>query len=151
MSSERMVTQTCGCACAGAAKANMTMAMRAARIMRCTISWSAAEWGRLTKLRLNPRRAAVGARVVAAFQSTVGMQDDGAGVAHGVGIGLVQHFDVVAGRHQPVDKIAVEARFEPQVRVRRAPGAAEQPAWRVERLVQRLAERDVAREDGALR
>ena len=42
------------------------------------------------------------------------MQDDRAGMAHGVGIGLVQHRDIVAGRHQPIDQIAVDALLQPQ-------------------------------------
>src|SRR5689334_20542151 len=34
--------------------------------------------------------------------------------------------------------------------MRRAPGAAQQPAWRIDRFVERLAECHVAREDGRL-
>ena len=33
------------------------------------------------------------------------MQHDRAGVAHGVGVSLVQHRDIVAGRQQAVDEM----------------------------------------------
>ena len=79
------------------------------------------------------------------------MQHHGAGMAHGVGIGLVEHVDVVAGRQQAVDEIAVETRLHAQIGVRGAPGAAEQPARRIERRIERLAEHDVAGEHGGLR
>ena len=108
---------------------------------RASASWSTTRrsFTAFEQHRLKPRRAAVGARIVRAFERAVRMQHHRAGVAHRVGIGVRQHLDVVAGRHQPVDQMAVEARFHPQVGVRRAPGAAEQPARRVERLVERLA------------
>ena len=65
-------------------------------------------------------------------------------------VSLRQHLDVVAGGHQPVDQMAVEARFHPQVGHRRAPGAAQQPARRVDRLVERHAVQHVPREDHGL-
>ncbi len=54
------------------------------------------------------RRAAVGARIVRAFERLVRMQHHRAGVAHRVGIRGAQHLDVMARRHQPVDQVAVE-------------------------------------------
>ena len=74
------------------------------------------------------------------------MQHDGAGVAHEVRIGFRQQLDVVAGRQQAIDEIAVEAGFEPLVCMGRAPGAAEQPARGVDRLVEWLPVGDVAGE-----
>src|SRR5665647_1919753 len=144
-----MVPQTCGCACARPAKARLSRAARRMRIEAVmwagTISRSAAERGRVTLLQigilnLNARCAAVGARIVAAFQRAVRMQDDGAGVAHGVGIGFTQYRNVMTGRHQPVDQPFVEALLQPQIRVARTPGTAQEPARRIERLFERLAE-----------
>lgn len=46
---------------------------------------------------LNAFGAAVGTRVVRTFQRSIGMQHDSAGMAHGVGIGLPQHVNIVTG------------------------------------------------------
>ena len=46
---------------------------------------------------LNAGGAAVGARVVRAFERPVRMQHHGAGVAHRVGIGVGQYLDIVTG------------------------------------------------------
>ena len=62
---------------------------------------------------LNAGRAAIGARVVAALHRTIRMKYNGAGVPHRIGIALVQDRDVVPGRHQPVDQMAVETGFHP--------------------------------------
>src|SRR5262245_4215396 len=88
---------------------------------------------------------AVGTRIVSAFQASAGMQHHDAGMTHRVGISLVQNCDVVAGRKQAIDQIVCESRLHPQISVRRTPGAAEQPPWRIERLLERLAKRDIAR------
>ena len=66
----------------------------------------------------------------AAFAGAVRVQHHRAGMAHDVGIGVRQHLDIVAGRQQRVDQIAVEARLQPQrwcsarPRCGRAPSAA---------------------------
>ncbi len=72
------------------------------------------------------------------------MQHDGAGVAHEVRIWFRQYVDVVTGGQQPVDEVAVEPRLKPQIGVGRAPGPAEQPARRIDRLFERYAEAHVA-------
>src|SRR5665213_298607 len=72
---------------------------------------------------LHASRAAIGARIMAALQRAVRMQDDRTGMPHSIGIGVGEHLDIVAGRHQPVDEIAVEPGFHAQVCVRRTPGA----------------------------
>jgi hypothetical protein len=56
-------------------------------------------------------RAPVGTRVVAAFQGAVGMQNNCAGVTHGIGIGLGDDIYFMAGRHQVVGQIFVKSRF----------------------------------------
>jgi toxin ParE1/3/4 len=63
-------------------------------------------------LILSPRRPAICPRIVGAFATAVLVQHHGAGVAHDVGVGLAQNFDLVAGVGQHLDQIAVEARFE---------------------------------------
>src|SRR6516162_10147215 len=101
-----------------------------------TISRTAAEWRREMPFRrrrkvtrnLYPRGAAVGARVMSAFARSIRMQHHRAGMAPDVRIRLRQHFDVVPDRHQAVDERAIEARFHAQIALRRAPGAAQQPA-----------------------
>ena len=111
------------------------------------IARSAAEWRPPARRRARPRIAnfipgcaAVGARIVRAFERSVRMQHHRAGMAHRSGIRLRHHIDIMAGGHQPVDQVAVEAAFQHDAAVRRAPGAADEPARAVERLVERLAE-----------
>src|SRR5664280_1412896 len=141
-----MVTQTCGGARVGAAKAKLSRAIRRMRIEAVMRRNNITEYGTNVacnsiadwRNQLDARGAAVGARIVAAFERAVGLQDDGAGVPHAVGIGLAQHLDIVAGRHQPIDQTAVEAGLQPQIGMARAPGASEQPARRVERALERL-------------
>jgi hypothetical protein len=66
---------------------------------------------RSTHLQSHPRRSAIRARIVGAFQTPVLVQHHGAGVAHDVGIRLVQNFDLVTGVGERVDEIAIEARL----------------------------------------
>src|SRR5215813_11673423 len=106
------------------------------RARRGTISRTAAEWRREMAFRrrekvtpnLRPRRTAVGARVMAAFARSIGMQHHRPGMAHDVRIRHRQHRDVVARRQESVDESAIEAPFHAQIAVRRAPGAPQQPA-----------------------
>src|SRR5579864_8181939 len=55
------------------------------------------------RFRLHPRRASIGARVVAAFQRTILADDDGAGMAHRVGVALGEHINVVSRAEQAVE------------------------------------------------
>jgi hypothetical protein len=48
-------------------------------------------------------------KVMCVVRPAVGMQDYGAGVAHRIGIAGVDHVDVMAGRQEAVDQMAVEA------------------------------------------
>src|SRR5579862_2815142 len=104
-----MVTQTWGCAEADAAAKTppmTTIARSWNRVMSLpkdlpqespgrTLPWSAAEWrpeislGRLAKFTssLHPRCAAIGARIMAAFEHSVRMQDNRARMPHGARIG----------------------------------------------------------------
>src|SRR5215472_12756600 len=124
-----------------------------------TISRTAAEWRREMPFRrhqkvtrnLYPRGAAVGARVVSAFACTIRMQRHHPGMAHDVRIWLRQHLDVVPGRQQAVHERAVEARFHAQIALRRAPGAAQQPARGVDRAVEWHPVTNVPREYRRLR
>src|SRR6516162_6591225 len=86
---------------------------------------------------------AVGARIVPAFQAPVGVQNHSARLAHRVGIAFIQNGNVVASGNEAIDQIAVKTRLYSQVSVGRAPGPSEQPARRIERLVERLTENDV--------
>ena len=95
--------------------------------------------GNVSRKALDACRSTIGARVVHAFQRSVGMQHHGARMAHGVRIGIRQYLDIVAGRHQAVDQAFIETGFEPQIGMRRAPGAPEQPARPVDGLFERLA------------
>ncbi len=61
------------------------------------------------KRGLHPRRSAIAARIVGAFESAVDMQDRGAGMAHNVGVGVGQNFQIMAGRGELIDEIAGEA------------------------------------------
>ena len=61
------------------------------------------------KRGLHPRRSAIAARIVGAFASAVDMQDRGAGMAHNVGVGFGQNFQIMAGRGELIDEIAGEA------------------------------------------
>src|SRR5258708_7515696 len=72
---------------------------------------------------LQPRGAAVGAGIVATFQHAARMEDDGARVAHRVGVALGEHLDIMSGVQQAVDHIAVEAILHAQAGDGRAPGA----------------------------
>ena len=67
------------------------------------------------------------------------MADDGAGMAQQVVEGADQ-LDLVAGVAQGLDQRRVEAVFQLQVIDYIAPGAAQQPARRGDRLLQALAE-----------
>jgi len=51
------------------------------------------------RARLKTRGATVGPRIVSPLERSVGMQHDGSGMTHGVGIGLGQHVDVVASAY----------------------------------------------------
>src|SRR5262245_30717097 len=84
------------------------------------------------------------------FQGTIRMQDDRGGVTHGGGRGIIANGYVVAGREHPIDQVAVEARFHPQVGVTRTPRAAKQPTRCIERFIEWLPKIDVAREDRCL-
>ena len=58
-----------------------------------------AELARLREVGpLNPRGAAVGARVVHPFERPARVQHDRAGMAHGVGIAVCQYLHIVTGR-----------------------------------------------------
>src|SRR5262249_37307105 len=96
------------------------------------------------------RGAAVSARIVRALERAVGMKHDRAGMADEVGVGFRQKLDLVAGREQAVDQIAVEAGFQAQAGAERAPGAAEEPAGRVDGALERLAIAHVAGEERSL-
>ena len=76
-----------------------------------------------------PRRAAVGARIVAAFQHAVGMQHHRAGMAHAFGVRLPAARRRRGRRPSSWSiRLLVEAALHQQTAMRRAPGAAEQPA-----------------------
>src|SRR6266404_9007330 len=124
------------------------------RARRGTISRTAAEWRREMAFRrhekvtpnLRPRRTAVGARVMAAFPPSIGMQHHRPGMAHDVRIRLRQHLDVVPSRQESVDESAIETRFHAQIAVRRSPGAPQQPARGVDRAREWRPVAHVARE-----
>jgi hypothetical protein len=80
------------------------------------------------------------------FESAVGMQRHGAGMAHRVRVGLHQHVDVVTGGHQLVDQIGRKPRFNAQAGARRSPGSPQEPARTIQRLLERLAVADMAGE-----
>src|SRR5580658_3097903 len=101
--------------------------------------------------RLYPRRATIRPRIVRALAGAIRVEYGGSGVAHDVGIGLVQNIDIVAGCCKLIDQIAVEAWLQTQPRLLLAPGPPEHPARTIDRLGQRLAKRYVAREHRALR
>ena len=90
--------------------------------------------------QLYPVGAAIGARIVGRFERSAGVEHHRAGVTHDVAVGLGQHLDLVASRNEALDQIAVEARLHAQIVVRRTPGAAEQPARRVDRAFERRSE-----------
>jgi len=75
-----------------------------------------------------------------AFQQPAASQHDGAGMAHGVGIGLTHEFDIVTSTGQPVDYGLVESRLQPQIALLLTPGAAKQPTWAVDGLPEGLPE-----------
>jgi hypothetical protein len=54
--------------------------------------------GFLHSPHLDPRGAAVGAGIVGAFESAVGVEDHRAGMTHGVGIARIEHLDIVPRR-----------------------------------------------------
>src|SRR4051812_12701243 len=58
---------------------------------------------------LNSCGAAISARVMRRFEHSIRMQNHGASVAHRIGIIVGQYLDVMTGRQQLVDQIAVEA------------------------------------------
>ena len=79
------------------------------------------------------------------------MQHHGASVAHDVRVGLVQNLDIVTGRVERVDQIAVEAILQPQPGLRRAPGPPEHPARAIDRFGERFVKQHVACEKRSLR
>src|SRR6266436_5800375 len=99
----------------------------------------------------NPRGAAVGAGVVAAFQPAARMEDDGARMAHRVGVALGEHLDIMSGAQQAVDHVAVEAILHAQAGDGRAPGAAIEPERPPERVCERRAVEHMAGEYRSLR
>ena len=72
-------------------------------------------------------------------------------MAHEIGITLRQYFDVVARRSQALDKHIRETRFHAQIAAGRAPGAAQQPARRLDRARERHPVAHMAREHRSLR
>src|SRR5882672_10873453 len=98
-----------------------------------------------------PRGAAVGAGIVAAFQPAARMEDDGARMAHRVGVALGEHLDIMSGAQQAVDHVAVEAILQAQAGDGRAPGAAIEPARPPERVGERHVVEHMAGEYRALR
>ena len=99
-------------------------------------------------VRYQPATAAVAARVVAAFEQAVRMPDDRAGVAHGFVVRL-QQLDLVAESAQRVDRGRGKARLELERVAGLAPGAAEQPARRIDRGL-RIQPNTAMRENTAL-
>ena len=71
---------------------------------------------RFLPANLEARSAAVGARIVGGFAGAVFVQQRRAGMAHDVGVGLGQDFDIVTGGNKMVDQVAVEAGLQPQRR-----------------------------------
>src|SRR6266849_11137384 len=138
MSSLFMVTQTCGWASAASAAASQqaSAAMRAMRKRRVIVSSvrnGAAPYHSVRRKRgascftspegrekrapqfrpSHPLNAAVGARIVRAFEHSVGMNHDGTGVAHEVRIGFIQQFHIMARSCELFDEARRKPRLEP--------------------------------------
>src|SRR5829696_8037015 len=80
-----------------------------------------------------PRGAAVGARVVRRLDAAVPrVFYQQAGVAAGLGVGHAEFLDVVTQASEPFDDPRLEAALDLQGRRGLAPGAAKQPARRID-------------------
>src|SRR5262245_8507446 len=95
-------------------------------------------------------RPTIGARIVRALERPVRVQHDGSGVTHEVRIFRIEQLDIVPRLGELFDELRRKPGFKPQVRMRRSPGAAEQPARAVERLFERLTIEHVPSEQRGL-
>src|SRR5258708_11767207 len=99
---------------------------------------------------LRSRRAPVGARIVGAFERSVRVQQDRAGMPHRIRVGFAQHLDMVTGRAQLRDDALVEPRLDLEARMGRAPGLPQHAAWPLQGLRERHTVVDVPGEERRL-